>query len=269
MSGRPPSLPSDEIWDWAGVGGTWFGSATVPPPALRNRPVNHEKTRTQHFEGLHLSVVATGAEVAQAYSQLFTTPNLDTLWADFDELDDLDSDTDPSHPLQPLIFHGICRDTGMFVGYDEVRQRWGLPRGQVTSTAAPRAPRTPTQPTLQPKPNPDQTAALAADQSPGDKAQQESRTQERSPDSSTEPPTGCREQGRTPLSGVYVFVHGIARLVVDSPDSPPQVRYTMSFTFWGQTKRIVLRGLQPWGPDSGGGVLGVSTLPRSTFDLWR
>jgi len=66
------------------------------------------------------------------------------------------------------------------------------------------------------------------------------------------------------VDGVTAFINGVAYLDSD-PDSvtgldPPQVRCTLAITTGdvADTKRIVMRGVEPWGPRSRVGVFGVS-----------
>lgn len=82
-------------------------------------------------------------------------------------------------------------------------------------------------------------------------------------------PTGMFDSHPVTFRDVEVaaaFVNGVAYLDSD-PDSgtglhPPQVRYIIAITLGSvmDKKRIVLRGVEPWGPCSGAGVFGVSLV---------
>jgi hypothetical protein len=218
--GRPRDLPADKVWDWAGVGGTWCGVATVPPrPRIIRDDIDFTAIR---ITDLSLSVVASRSEVAQAYSAKAGDTNDTALWADFD---DLNMDANLSHPLQPVFFHGTCPlpETGMFTRYPSISGRGGR---QLQSNSAPGQP------------------------------------QQMPPRSQTPPPRALDDHEE-----VGAFIHGAVYLTKESePDSPPQVRYTIVFTHRAHIKPKVLRAVQPWGPCSRGGLLGVSIEVETTTE---
>jgi hypothetical protein len=213
--GRPRSgLRSDEIWDWAGVNGTWYGVSTF---TCYNRRRENAFSDTRLPEELSLSVVAGRTEVEQAYSARFMGKNRETLWSDFGDLDDL-LNANSSHPLQPLFFHGTCpavtlRLLNANANLKRLRRRGESSRREALSESS---------------------SDSAADES--------------------------RPIRRWDVKGMTAFAYDVTYVADHSEsDNPPQVRYTIAITFADPRKRIILRGVQPWGPCSGAGVYGVRT----------
>jgi len=206
--GHPLDLPTDKVWDWAGVGGSWYGAVSK-----RTWWGGTGMVSKCILQPLSLVVVPARSDVAQAYSDVFGKPRLEDLWEGFDDLDDPDMATGPSHPLQPLFFYGTCFRSELFADLSHPSQRFQIhPQGQSSASQA--------------------------------------------------PPLAAGPPGVAPITvieGDNLFIHGVAHLhVYPNPDTPPQVRFTLTFTSWDQEKRILWRAVEPWGPQSGGGVLGVS-----------